>query len=275
MTPAAAAIHTQNGLEEWPFPADSMADIEKHEPDGFYTVGRTFHYDKLFLLEAHFDRLEKSAALGGVAVRLDRNSLRQSMRTMIERANLENARFRITVPRQSPNEVNLFFEPLDIEGIAALQKGVTAASYVIERSNPLIKSNEWGLVRAEARKNLPREVYEVVICDESGKLLEGFSSNFFVVKEGKLQTAGAGVLQGLTRRVVLEVAPDILPLDLTPIDLSTSHEFEEVFITSGSRGLVPVTTFNGVPIGAGGPGAITQALHRAYKQWVEQHLEAI
>jgi branched-subunit amino acid aminotransferase/4-amino-4-deoxychorismate lyase len=49
----------------------------------------------------------------------------------------------------------------------------------------------------------------------------------------------------------------------------------EAFITSSSRGIVPVVEIDGITIGAGVPGAYTRKLGEVYQAWVAQHLEPL
>ena len=84
-------------------------------------------------------------------------------------------------------------------------------------------------------------VLQVVLVGEGGALLEGLSSNFFVVQGGALRTAGEGVLLGSVRELVLRVARrEGVPVLLSPPLLGELDAWEGALISSTSRLLLPV-----------------------------------
>jgi branched-chain amino acid aminotransferase len=113
-----------------------------------------------------------------------------------------------------------------------------------------------------------RGASEVLIVDAAGAILEGGTSNVFLVQGGALITPplSVGILEGITRRTVLQLAAElgigceertIMPLDLARAD--------EAFITSSIREVVPVVKADDVVVGKGVPGAVTLRLLEAYR----------
>jgi branched-chain amino acid aminotransferase len=270
-----AALNPDGTLAEASLEADSLEALSLQEPPGFYTVTRTYHGDRAVLLEAHFDRLEESAHLEGLALRLDRARLRAGLRSLLKQAGYPESRFRVTVPREDPERILLAAEPLQPVPEALRQNGVRTATLHFPRANPSAKTNDWLRERAAAREGLPGDVYEGIILDEEGSLLEGLSSNFHAVLDGDLHTTNQGVLQGIARRIVLDVAADLLPLDLRPVRRRELPHLEEAFLSSSSRGVVPIVKIDGVPIAAGEPGPWTKSITVRYAHWIESHLERI
>ena len=84
-------------------------------------------------------------------------------------------------------------------------------------------------------------MYEGILRSEEGRLLEGMSSNFYAVLNGALYTADEGVLAGITRRAVLEIAAELLPLRPEAPHQRDMPRFTEAFLTSSGRGVVPIT----------------------------------
>ena len=113
--------------------------------------------------------------------------------------------------------------------------------------------------------------HEAIITGRGGEVLEGASSNVFVVTGGRLRTPRpeAGILDGITRRTVLEAARRVgLPVDeeaLFPADL---YAADEVFITSSIREVVPVVQVDDRRIADGRPGPVVAQLHAAYREVV-------
>ncbi len=273
--PATIAILTKEGLSPADYEASSLEDADHWEPDGIYTVGRTFGQEQAVLFGAHLDRLQESAKLESIPLELDREAIRVAMRTLLKRADYEHARFRITVPRLVPSRITITLEPL--QGVPAKLKktGVSVATFEITRPNPRAKTNVWIERREEALQQLPDGIYEAIMVNERAELLEGFSSNFYAVLEDRLYTARLGILHGIARQIVLSVAPAVIPIQMRPVRKEELSTLSEAFLTSSSRGVVPIIRVDDLPIGGGSPGGHTEAISAAYDDWVENHLEFI
>jgi branched-chain amino acid aminotransferase len=110
---------------------------------------------------------------------------------------------------------------------------------------------------------------EAIILGADGEVVEGATSNVFGVRAGRLLTPpiSSGILEGITRRTVLELAAErAIPVDERTLLPSELQSAEEVFITSSIRELVPVTVIDGKPVAAGRPGPITARLLAAYRE---------
>ncbi len=116
-----------------------------------------------------------------------------------------------------------------------------------------------------------RGAAEALIVDPRGHVVEGASSNAFIVTGGRVATPpeSAGILAGITRAHVLAAARDLgIAVDereLTPGDV---HGADEVFVTSSIRELLPVVRVDDRVIGTGTPGPVARALHRRFRESV-------
>ncbi len=262
-------------LIDAPYKAHSLDDLNRLEPAGIYTVARTHYATNTVMLDAHIDRLEESAELESIPLQLDRASLRRALRDTLVAGGYENARFRITICRDNPKQILLSAEPLKEVPSEILSNGAEVATHCITRPNPRAKSNAWLRLRAEASKSLPEHVYEGVVCNSRGELLEGFSSNFYAIRDEKLWTAGDHVLLGITRKIILDVTQDLLPIHLHPVTIEDLPSMQEAFLSSSSRGVVPIVKIDNQVIGEGRPGPYTLEITRRYNSWVEENLEPI
>jgi branched-chain amino acid aminotransferase len=110
--------------------------------------------------------------------------------------------------------------------------------------------------------------HEALIVSGDGTVLEGASSNVFVVSSGRVATpdAGGGILAGITREHVIEAARDMgVPVEERRVMLTDLWTADEVFITSSLRELMPVVQVDDHEVGSGRPGDITRRLHRAFR----------
>ena len=275
--PAIIRRLTPAGLVVADYEADSLREAAKYEAgDGVYTVSNTYNSTQTLLLGAHLDRLEDSASREGISLCYDRGRLRDALRKMIIEACYSDVRFRISVPANAPDQLILSIEPFVPPAPGIICHGVRCiTSAVAARNNPSAKLSEWMHRRESLLAAMPSGIYETFLVDKHGGILEGLSSNFYVIKDGELYTAGDGVLAGISRKIVFEICTSIIKLRLQIPQLSDLPHFSEAFLTSSSRGIIPVIEIDGCKIGIGTVGAKTKALREAYERWVTIHMEEL
>ena len=101
-----------------------------------------------------------------------------------------------------------------------------------------------------------------------GQLTEGAASNVLVVLDGRLVTPplAPSVLPGVTRSRVLDLARELgYPVEECAVSESELARAEEIWLTSSTREILPVTRLNDRVVGTGHPGPVWKALHAAYQ----------
>lgn len=249
----------------------------------------------IFRLDRHLTRLRRSARILGLthsALHLaeGRDSLEVACAETLQANGLKIARLRLTV---SAGEGDVTPDPgtcshptilVTARNLVAppaqkYESGYAAILSSLRRNtrSPLsrVKSTcyvENTLARMEARA---ARCDEAILLNEQGCLAEGSMTNLFLVHGGKLITPSleSGVLAGITREAVLEIArcADIGTLErqVHPDELLKA---DEAFLTNCILELVPLTRFEGKPIGTGKPGQLTRELMAAYRRLVNEEL---
>jgi len=239
---------------------------------------------QVFRLDSHLSRLARSAEILGLPIgALD---LKGAVMDTIQANKLSKARIRITI---SIGEGGMAPDPSTCKKPTVLilaghyqpypeqvyQKGFRAVVSSIRRNSqsPLsrLKSANYLesiLARQEARG---AGVDEALCLNEKGLLAEASMSNVFLVTDGILRTPGqeSGILPGITREVVLELASQ-LSIDTLEGDIRLDELFhaQEAFLTNSLIEVMPLTEIDGKPIGSGRPGLITRRLMTAYQRLV-------
>jgi branched-chain amino acid aminotransferase len=117
---------------------------------------------------------------------------------------------------------------------------------------------------------LDRGFDSVLLVDPAGNVVEGPGFNLFCIHRGALATPGEGMLEGVSRRTVIEMAQSLgLEVQLRALPADELRGADEVFVTSSIGGVMPVTRVDQRPIGDGSPGPITRQLVRTYWAWHE------
>ncbi|HVO78088.1 MAG TPA: aminotransferase class IV, partial [Methanomassiliicoccales archaeon] len=108
---------------------------------------------------------------------------------------------------------------------------------------------------------------ECLMLNEEGNVAEGTGENIFMVRRGKLYTTPmtAGILEGITRNSVMEIAEDIgMPVIERDMTRSELYVADEVFMTGTAAEVQPVQSIDSIVVGPGMPGPVTLKLQRAF-----------
>ena len=186
--PAIVRRLSPRGLEKVEYAASSLAEAVAFEPfDGVYTVGNTWQCTKALLFDAHLDRLEASARYQRIPLDYDRQQLKAALRAMILASDFGDVRFRISVPTSRPNTLLITLEPYDPPDEALVRQGVRCVTSGAEqRKGPTAKTSDWMHIRVKLQDALAPGIYEIILLDENGFMLEGASSNFYAIIDGQL-----------------------------------------------------------------------------------------
>ena len=264
-----------NGALEISLPDASNLDaITRQLPQGFYTTFRTYDSGKRVLgLRAHLQRLYQPAATQKMNPSVPANKLRQNLAQILQDYPAE-ARVRLMMAANG--QFYLAIEPLKPLPPEIYSRGVKVITTDVERQNPRLKSTAFISASQNARDKIAgSETFEALLV-RNGTILEGMTSNFFYVKEGKLGTARGNVLLGVTRRSVLRVAwGSGVEIGYRPLKREQIPAVDEAFLTSSSRGIVPIVQIDAVTVGEGDPGPITKRLMKAYDEYVSNATEKI
>jgi D-alanine transaminase len=126
------------------------------------------------------------------------------------------------------------------------------------------------LLRQQATEQSSAEALLV----KDGLVIEGSASNVFVIKDGLIQTPPNGplMLPGITRDLVLELAAEHgLRCSENDVPDTALRDADEIWITSSTREIIPVTRLDGRPVGTGLPGPVWKTMIGFYRN----HKEAV
>jgi branched-chain amino acid aminotransferase len=256
----------------------------------YETIGTM--YGRLFAARDHLDRLERSARRIGLRVP-PRAEIEAAIAETIAAAGNPETRVRVMLTRGvgkldldpascDDSRLVVIAFPLGPPTPQMFEKGVAVAIVSVTRNSPraidpAVKSGNYlnnVLALGEARRR--DGAYEAILCADDGSIAEGSTSNVFAVVKGEIWTPGSevGILDGITRAKVIELARGAgLKLHERRIQPDELRGAEEAFLTSATRGVLPITTIDGAPVGAGVPGPVTRRLMALYDELARRGVE--
>jgi branched-chain amino acid aminotransferase len=107
------------------------------------------------------------------------------------------------------------------------------------------------------------------MLNHKGEVAECTGDNIFIVRRGVLKTppTDAGILEGVTRNVVLKLAREAgLPTQEVTLLRHDIFAADECFLTGTAAEVVPVVKLDGREIGTGKPGSVTQDLRGRFQR---------
>ena len=253
----------------------SLDAITRQLPEGYYSTFRTFdRCTRVLGFTDHLRRLYDPVSTPEVSVSI----LRQQLLVLLEHYRPGEARVRLIMTK--PGQTYIASEPLKLLSRDVYKRGVRVETTEMYRDTPRLKSTAFIDVSDAERKHIAQEgIFEALLVKD-GDILEGMTSNFFYVGRNGiptyLGTAQDGILLGITRQIVIEIAQNNrLEVKYQPLKRDQLSAAQEAFITSSSRGIVPVIQIDDVTIGQGIPGPLTKKLSAIYAVYVTQKAEKI
>ena len=172
----------------------------------------------------------------------------------------------------TPPRSFIWLETLRPPSPQTIQEGVGAVSYRGERALPTVKSLNT-LVNTLARRAAQAAgEHEGLLVDAAGCVREGASSTFYAVQDGSLLIPpAADILEGVTLQIVLDLAGKAgIPVRRVSLPLAERNRWDEAFLTSTSRHILPLVRLDGESIGDGAPGPVTGKLARRFEGYFER-----
>ncbi len=256
----------------------SLLDWGFLHSDATYDVVHVWN-GSFFRLDDHLERFYSGMDKLRMSIPYSRDDLRSILTRCVKVSGLREAYVEMIAtrglpkpgsrdPRTCTNQLFAFAIPFvwikepenGLHLIVSNKQRIPAASV-----DPVVKNYHWldlvmGLFEAYDRGG-----ETAAVVDSQGNILEGPGFNIFTVKDSVISTPESGVLEGITRKTVLELVENLeyktVQGKLPPTCL---YSADEVFATSTAGGIMPITKVNEQIIGNGKTGSTTKALQDAY-----------
>jgi branched-chain amino acid aminotransferase len=271
--------------------ADAKISVYDHGllyGDGVFE-GIRIYDGKIFRLKQHVDRLFESARHIKLDIPMSREQMMAAIQSTVEANNKKNGYIRPVVTRgagslgldirkTSDPQVIIIVDDISLYPPELYENGLELATVSTIRNhpnalNPRIKSlNYLNNILAKI-EGVQAGCLEALMLNHKGEVAECSGDNLFLVKHGILKTPpeDAGILEGVTRQAVIEVAEKAgIPVRETALTRHDVYTADECFLTGTAAEVIPVVKCDGRPIGTGKVGPITRKLREGFIQLTRQ-----
>jgi len=237
---------------------------------------------RFFRLDKHIDRFFESAKKLRMPCQISRDELKKILANCVSKGKLESAYVEmiqtrgmspkfVRDPRLATPRVMAFAVPFGwILRQEDFEKGLNVLLTDIKRIppssvDPTIKNYHWMDLVTGMLDAYEKGSDTAVLVDENNNITEGPGFNLFCINDSGIFTPDHGVLEGITRQSVFDLAKELhLPITKKSISVEELYNAEELFATSTAGGIMPITKVSGKEIGKGSVGNLTRQLHKLY-----------
>jgi|TARA_Y100000310_G_scaffold57261_1_gene52473 branched-subunit amino acid aminotransferase/4-amino-4-deoxychorismate lyase len=203
---------------------------------------------KMFCPDSVIQNLFDSAKTIGIQHNFKQNEVWEWIRKLVKENNLKDALIRMLLIGQEKNtEPLLFLFPvgLTFHPEKLYNQGAKLITFEGERFMPNSKTKNLlmsYMAYTEAAKN---GAIDALLVDRDGNIQEGTRSSFFVIKGNTLiAPPKQKVLQGMTRKTILDIAKDVIEIKEEDIPLAKIKEYDEYLLSGTSLKLMPIRQIN-------------------------------
>jgi branched-chain amino acid aminotransferase len=266
----------------WVHPHEATISINDVGVLRGYSVFESFRtYDRHpFHLGEHLARLYRSATMIELEISYTCEYLIAILQELIERNSYKHATIRILVTggesedgilSGDTNGLAILITELGERDMVRFAHGTKLMTTQLQRVSPEAKTSNYVSAIRALKEAIQRGASDALFVNEQGHILESTRSNFFVFRGDMLVTPKKGVLLGVTRNVVLELARGRFQIEERPILLTELPLVDEAFITSSSKEITPVIQIDNLQIGDGKPGQRTYEMEQRFIEMIERH----
>ena len=240
-----------------------------------------------FRIEDYLDRFEVSMKKMRLDVGMDRSAIRNALIELVATSGLQSAYVSMVASRgtpiipgtRDPRGCRNHFYAWAVPFIWVIPEAVAkrGAHISVARDSrripsnsvdPTVKNYHWGDMTAALFQALDVGYDTTVLLDHNNLVTEGPGFNIFAVINGKVVTPKSGMLEGISRKTVLEICAALdIPCAATDISEEAFMNAEEVFTATTAGGPVPVTRVNGRIFGNDAIGPFTEKILHTYWDW--------
>ena len=227
------------------------------------------HDGRPVFLNDHLVRFESSASRMRLPIGRTREQLTQILAELIDRNDLPDSGVRLTLTGgyaadgytiAAPNLV-IEQRPLRMTLHDAAARGIRLATFEHQRQLCDVKTIDY-LMAIWLQPLVAERDADDVLYHQGGVVSECPRSNVFILTgDDCLATPARNILQGITRKHVLDLARGrVAATEERDVHLNDLRDAKEMFVTSTTKGVWPVVAVDGHPIGTGQPGEVTRWL---------------
>lgn len=243
-----------------------------------------------FRLNDYLNRFEASMKDMRLDPKLSRSEIQKALTDMVSASGLRNAYVSMVCSRgvpkvagsRNPKDCDNHFFAWCVPYVNIIKPEIAkegASAWIsdevkripVDSVNPRNKNYHWGDLTKGLFEAKDNDAETVILVDHKNFVTEGPGFNVFAVKDNVVLTSNHGVLEGISRLTILDICDELsIQKEVRPITKEEFMEADEIFLSTSSGGVVPITKVNNRIFSNNAPGEMTNKLLKCYWNWTEK-----
>lgn len=251
---------------------------------------------RFFRLDDHLDKFELSCSKIRLKLPISKAEIKKALVRMVSESGIRDAFVEIICTRgmqgvrdqmmstgpTSPHNLYMFVTPyiwvmqpdMQLKGTGSAIVTRTVRRTPPDAFDPTVKNLQWGDLTRGMFEAADRGAHYPFLTDGDGNLTEGSGFNIVLINDNVLYTPDRGVLEGVTRKSVMEIAKRLgyeVRLEVVPVEFC--YRVDGVFMCTTAGGVMPITRLDGETVGDGKVGPVTKRIWEGY--WAMHYEEKL
>lgn len=231
---------------------------------------------KPFRLSTHVTRLFESADTIGLIIPWTHEQVETWMQQTIDK-NSQTTEITIKTivsggvshsmtPAETPT-IMMIVSPRERKSASDYENGIKVVAIKYKRPYPTAKHTNYIEAIKQLSKHKSDGINDLIYYDET-QVYEGSGCSLFAVIDNKLVTAKSNIIDGITRKTLLEILKLPIPIEIRDFTFEELQHATEIFVTGSNSEVRGIVTIDEKPVGNGKVGKITKEALRQYREHV-------
>jgi len=236
--------------------------------------GRPFHLDE------HLMRLAYSANQVGLALPHSLETIKELIYETKRLNPFEEASIKVIVTggvsedqfTPAPfSKLLILVYPLQSYPESCYTQGIKVITTPLNRTFPQAKTTNYLPAISALNQTRSKGAKEAIYLNSANELLEGTTSNLFLIRGGSLYTCDSEeILFGITREVVMQIASPYFNIEKRSLSHPEIDTIDEAFLTASNKEIMPIVAIDDIPVGLGKVGSHTIRLMNLFREYTQQ-----
>lgn len=237
--------------------------------------------EKPFLLDEHWKRFQNSAKELGLIIPVSKEKYLKNILKLLKLNGFKKSTIRTVLSggvssdgfslENGKETCYILVEKFKDLPKKYYEKGVKVITVNYSRHFPKAKIANY-ITAIKNQNNKKKEKALEIIYVSNGKAFEAATSNFFIVKKGIVIAPKEGILLGITRNIVIDLAKkNKLKVLERDVKISELFKADEVFLVATNKDVVPVVNIDGKKIGDGKVGKMTKKIIGIFEDFAKKY----
>ncbi|MFA5076634.1 MAG: aminotransferase class IV [Patescibacteria group bacterium] len=230
---------------------------------------------KMFFPDYHISRLLESARVIDLGHQFNKKQILNWLESVVKKNKIKDVLLRLVLIGDPDNDSQAKIYIFPVTGLTfypdkVYREGIKVITYHGQRRYPNSKTKDLLLGFLAYREAKRQNANEALLIDSDGNIREGTQTNFFAIKgQTLIMPPKSKVLEGVTKKILLAAVKGQFKIKEADIPFKKLKNYDEFFITSTTRNVVPIRQIDRLVLGSVFPKV--KVIQQLFKEYYRKH----